>query len=284
MTMKDLKNLIPACPICGNGCPIDEPACPRGRELSDRLLAGEITPEDALREYGEDEDAENDRPRHEGRRCHKGCPEGRPCHKRHSEDGTCHEARPEGRRPHFMGCRMGGGYRKVTWFGPQMGPVPQRGFGPGMNFGPQKGFGPGMDFGPHGRKPHDRVLPEDAPLKDLIRLTVHAARPQAGPGIAQKRILELLKDQENLSQRDLLHRLGIRPGSLSELLWKLEGRGWIARVQDESDKRRNLIRLTDEGRAAAEKNAALDDPFSVLTDEEQETLRALLKKVLDQGE
>ncbi|WP_304975963.1 MarR family transcriptional regulator, partial [uncultured Acetatifactor sp.] len=44
---------------------------------------------------------------------------------------------------------------------------------------------------------------------------------------SQKRILIILNELEAITQRDLTERLGIQPGSASEILAKLEGSGWI---------------------------------------------------------
>ncbi len=102
-----------------------------------------------------------------------------------------------------------------------------------------------------------------------------------GPAAGQGRVLQLLRQEESLPQRELLLRLGIRPGSLSELIGKLEAKGLIERERDDQDRRKATVRITPAGRAAAEESQAEADPFAVLTEEEQDALRALLTKVLD---
>lgn len=84
-----------------------------------------------------------------------------------------------------------------------------------------------------------------------------------------------------MDQRVLRSELHIQPGSLSELLSKLEQKGLIAREHTEADRRRVTVRLTDAGQTALSPGAeAADDPFAPLTAEEQSTLRTLLEKLL----
>ena len=97
------------------------------------------------------------------------------------------------------------------------------------------------------------------------------------------RVLRILARQDGLSQRALQEGLGIQPGSLSELVTKLEDKGLLTREQDGEDKRRVLLRLTDAGREAAGQApspAERDARFAALTEEERDTLRTLLDKLL----
>ena len=75
--------------------------------------------------------------------------------------------------------------------------------------------------------------------------------------------------------------LGIQPGSLSELISKLEAKGFLTREKAE-DRRGNLLRITDAGREAIPQvdHAPEDDPFAPLTDEQQDRLAALLRTLL----
>ena len=97
-------------------------------------------------------------------------------------------------------------------------------------------------------------------------------------------MLRILDREGALDQHILRQELHIQPGSLSELLGKLEQKGLIGRERVESDRRRVTVRLTDEGREALTPGGtAADDPFAVLTDEEQSELRSLLEKLLSAG-
>ncbi len=97
----------------------------------------------------------------------------------------------------------------------------------------------------------------------------------------QGRILRLLAERENVTQSELLEAAGVRPGSLSEVLGRMEARGLIVRRPDEADRRRSVITVTDAGREAAKVQGDGPDLFAALTAEEQDTLRTLLKKLSD---
>lgn len=101
---------------------------------------------------------------------------------------------------------------------------------------------------------------------------------------SQKQILIILNDMGHITQRQLTKRLGIQPGSVSEVLSKLEGAGLILRAPSETDHRTMEISLTQQGRAAAEEAAWLrkkrhDEMFSCLTAEEKAQLLCLLEKI-----
>ena len=76
--------------------------------------------------------------------------------------------------------------------------------------------------------------------------------------------------------------LGIQPGSLSELVSKLEAKGYLAREKAE-DRRGNLLRITEAGRSAIHNadDQPEDDPFAALSDAQQDELAALLRKLLN---
>lgn len=101
---------------------------------------------------------------------------------------------------------------------------------------------------------------------------------------SQKRILIILNEMETITQRDLTERLGIQPGSASEILSKLENAGWILRTQNKGDRRTTDVCLTDSGRelateALAQRRKRHEEMFSCLSEEEKEHLLSLLEKV-----
>ena len=76
----------------------------------------------------------------------------------------------------------------------------------------------------------------------------------------------------------------MQPGSGSELLSKLEGRGLIERVRDEADNRRVLVHLTAQGRAEfdGKKEEPSDETLmEPLEEVERAELNRLLTKLLD---
>ena len=98
----------------------------------------------------------------------------------------------------------------------------------------------------------------------------------------QDMILKILYDEGDLSQRILQKVLDIQPGSISEILAKLEAKEYIERTKDDEDRRRVIISLTDSGREYIKDRSSQDrDSFAdVLTDEEKDTLKDLLKKII----
>ena len=117
-------------------------------------------------------------------------------------------------------------------------------------------------------------------LRDLH----HTMRSLYEGKASQKRILIILNGSGAITQRDLTQRLGIQPGSASEILSKLEGSGWVVRTQNESDRRTTDISLTDSGREIAEealkqRRKRHEEMFSCLSGEEKQELLSLLERV-----
>ena len=54
-----------------------------------------------------------------------------------------------------------------------------------------------------------------------------------------------------LSQQDLASRLGLEKSTVSRLAAGLEGRGWLSRTREATNRRYYQLRLTDEGRDVA---------------------------------
>ena len=99
--------------------------------------------------------------------------------------------------------------------------------------------------------------------------------------------MNILAGESKLSQKEMQERLRIQAGSLSELVSKLEAKGLLTRERDESDKRKISLKITPDGLEAVNrppKEAEGQDPFTVLNEEEQETLRRLLTKILENKE
>lgn len=103
--------------------------------------------------------------------------------------------------------------------------------------------------------------------------------------MGQSRVLNLLKAHPEISQKDLCDMLDIRAQSIGELLAKLEHNGYIVRTPSDTDHRAVNISLTPQGAAEADRLKTDRSDFAGLldgmTDEEKETLNALLDKVID---
>lgn len=102
---------------------------------------------------------------------------------------------------------------------------------------------------------------------------------------SQKRVLIILKEMGgNTTQKELTRRLGIQPGSASEVIAKLEQTGCIRRSPSREDKRTADISLTEKGRAQAEeaRNQRMrrhEEMFACLSVEEKKQLLSLLTKI-----
>lgn len=108
-------------------------------------------------------------------------------------------------------------------------------------------------------------------------------RTSEGKG-SQKRILILLLESGGMTQKELTERLGIQPGSVSEVLGKLEGAELIQRRPSHRDRRTTDICLTPKGEALAQeayisRKKRHDQMFSVLTEQEKDTLIELLERL-----
>nr|WP_320048919.1 MarR family transcriptional regulator [uncultured Desulfuromonas sp.] len=109
-------------------------------------------------------------------------------------------------------------------------------------------------------------------------------RLRAGLSISQFGVLEALYHLGPLCQKELGQKILKSSGNITTVIDNLEKRQLVERRRLESDRRYFLVHLTEEGRnlIAGVFPAHLErivDRFSVLTDEEQEQLALLCKKV-----
>lgn len=101
---------------------------------------------------------------------------------------------------------------------------------------------------------------------------------------SQKRILIILQERGGMTQRELTGRLGIQPGSASEVIAKLEHAGYLTRTPSKTDHRTTEIALTGQGKSSAlealdERKRRHEEMFSCLSGEEKDTLLSLLEKI-----
>lgn len=102
---------------------------------------------------------------------------------------------------------------------------------------------------------------------------------------SQKRILIVLDEiGSSITQQKLTKRLGIQPGSASEVIAKLESAGYIKRTPNETDRRTADIELTETGKVLAaeareQRIFRHEQMFSCLSDDEKNKLLSLLEKI-----
>lgn len=101
---------------------------------------------------------------------------------------------------------------------------------------------------------------------------------------AQQLVLDILIEEDGLTQGVLAELLDIRPSSLTEVLNKLEAKGEIRRREDPKDKRIKQVFITEEGRAKAtpanERQDRSEEFFAGLSEEELKQLDQLLNKIV----
>ena len=128
-------------------------------------------------------------------------------------------------------------------------------------------------------------LSEEEKLMALLHGCSHLIAHRGEGKGGQRRILAILAEREQVTQKDLMELLDIRAGSASEILGKMEADGKIRRSKNEFDRRSVNVELTEEGRSALEqmgdkREEHLNRLFEGLTQEEKTTLSALLEKLL----
>jgi DNA-binding MarR family transcriptional regulator len=123
----------------------------------------------------------------------------------------------------------------------------------------------------------------------LLRLskTVHKRSTDELLGMKMRELMLLsyLRERPALQQQ-LCESLWLDPNNCVLLLNELEEQGYIERRRDPTDRRRHVVDLTDQGRAALERGEQAregleDQILAGLTDDERATLRALLRKALE---
>jgi DNA-binding MarR family transcriptional regulator len=93
----------------------------------------------------------------------------------------------------------------------------------------------------------------------------------------------VLWEKRKVNEKDLVEALYLKANTLTDLLKKLEAKGYVTISKDKEDKRNIIISLTDKGLALRDK--AVDIPSCIyqdhwLTDEEFLVFKGLLEKML----
>jgi DNA-binding MarR family transcriptional regulator len=124
----------------------------------------------------------------------------------------------------------------------------------------------------------------------LTRLTkvIHRKTPEELLGMRWRHfmLLSYLAEHDGVAQQDLGDVMGVDPNNLVLLLNELETADFASRRRDPEDRRRHIVELTDNGRAALRRaerarETVEDDVLGALDDDERQTLRRLLVKALD---
>ena len=129
----------------------------------------------------------------------------------------------------------------------------------------------------------EQLQPEqnDERLTALLRRCGKFMYHHRQAGMGQGEALRLLRNGP-LTQKEIQERLGTSPGTVSELITKLEGKQYLTRQRSETDRRKVLLTLTEKGRSIAERHAeyTTEGLFQVLTDAERDTLARMLETLV----
>jgi MarR family transcriptional regulator, organic hydroperoxide resistance regulator len=101
---------------------------------------------------------------------------------------------------------------------------------------------------------------------------------------AQFDVLAQLILAEGISQQELSEKLLVTKGNVCGLINRMEARGLVKRNPDPQDRRAYLLCLSPKGRTLAERvipeqEQFMGDQMASLSDEQQQTLRRLLREL-----
>lgn len=127
------------------------------------------------------------------------------------------------------------------------------------------------------------ILHKGFPASKLRDIS-HTMRDLSEGRGSQKRLLILLLETGPITQRELTERLGIQPGSASEVVAKLENAGLLTRTESKADRRTVDVTLTGEGEnqakeAKSQRDGRHGEMFAALSEDEKSQLLGLLEKV-----
>jgi DNA-binding MarR family transcriptional regulator len=119
-----------------------------------------------------------------------------------------------------------------------------------------------------------------------VALAAQRLVSEAGVRKHQFAVLAALEEEGAASQAALGRRVWLDRSDLHAVLNDLEAAGLVARVRDEQDRRRNVVRLTAAGserlrELEARVGAAQDALLAPLSDHERDELRRLLTRLVD---
>jgi DNA-binding MarR family transcriptional regulator len=98
----------------------------------------------------------------------------------------------------------------------------------------------------------------------------------------QGKILLILNEHDNISQKDLAEEMGMTPQSTAEFVHKLEKKGYVKKNKSPEDARVSLVSLTDAGREnVSELSQTAPDGLKYISEKEKKDLLKILSKLVD---
>lgn len=136
-----------------------------------------------------------------------------------------------------------------------------------------------------GRRPHFNI--DRTGLQGKLMFCGRNLAHKKMHGGSQEIILKIILNEGEITQKDLQNILNIKGSSLSELISKLDNKGFIIREKYEKDNRIYILKLTEKGKEFAK---GLSDEtererdkeiFKALSDEQREQLDIILDTLLN---
>ncbi|MGN1317711.1 MAG: MarR family winged helix-turn-helix transcriptional regulator [Lachnospirales bacterium] len=130
---------------------------------------------------------------------------------------------------------------------------------------------------------------ENKDLLFIMEKCGHFLYHRRGGKRGQFRILKLINEKGQITQKELLKILPLKSGSVSETVKKLENQGFILKEKDNLDKRKINISLTELGKDFLENQTKITKEqekvlFTSLSNNEQIELETLLNKLFKDWE
>ena len=129
-----------------------------------------------------------------------------------------------------------------------------------------------------------QLFEESDDLFRLMRRCGHALYHSQEQNNGQGRIIHILAIRGSMSQHELQEILHIQAGSLSEIVGKLEAKGYLTKERDAQDQRKLILKVTPKGRKTPEEKQYIksrEELFSTLSDPEQKQWKKLLQKLVE---
>lgn len=109
---------------------------------------------------------------------------------------------------------------------------------------------------------------------------------QHGVTVAQWSVLVVLWEVDGLTQKQLSDRVTVETATLSRTIDRMERDGLVKRVRSTTDRRQINVFLSERGAGlwrdlVPEAEAMIDRALVGISDDEEETLRRLLKRVIE---
>ncbi len=130
---------------------------------------------------------------------------------------------------------------------------------------------------------------ENKELLNIMEKCGHFLYHRRGAKRGQLKILNYLKENGSVTQKELGEVLTLKSGTVSEVVKKLEAQGFITREKDRVDKRKTNLTITKQGGDFLEERLLVIRAqekvlFEALSKEEQAQLERLLTKLFSDWE